>query len=98
MPALKIALLSLMLAGCVAERSVWLRADGKPETGPQIQLDKAACLGEVQKANMAPVYGGLAGAITRDVQANDVARGCMAEKGYLFVPESEVFKRTAASQ
>jgi len=52
-------------------------------------------LGERQKADMSgTVYtgGGLAGvaaAIGRSQQASDVQRGCMAQRGYILVPEDQ---------
>lgn len=83
---------------------VWVRTDGhrlaeNPAYGQQFSIDKTICLGEVQKtAATAPIiyYQGLAGAIDAAMiqqQHNqaylDIIKGCMAQKGYVYVPLSQ---------
>jgi hypothetical protein len=59
-------------------------------------MDTTVCNGEMQKANMSGITyggGGLAGvaaAIDRGKSADQVAQGCMAQKGYVEVPEDQV--------
>jgi hypothetical protein len=70
-----------------------------PTYGPKFDLDKAQCVGEVQKsATGAPIiyYQGLAGAIDAAIIQNqqqgayvDIMKGCMAGKGYAMVPQSQ---------
>jgi hypothetical protein len=83
---------------------VWVRLDGQRITGSPIleqqsEVDKAICAGQTQQAavGMAPVYySGLAGAISaaaisnqRSAALTDVAKGCMAQRGYMRVPLSQ---------
>lgn len=85
---------------------LWLRADGQrasdnPALRTQFELDGTACLGERNKANLSGVTvtgGGLMGvaaAVERSEAADTVQRGCMAEKGYLLVPEDQATARQA---
>jgi len=90
---------ALALAECAtAPKMMWLRADGQrardnPALATQYELDSTSCLGERNKAALSGVTftgGGLAGiaaGVERSNAADTVARGCMAEKGYLQVPE-----------
>src|SRR3954453_17816323 len=101
--------LSMAAAGCAqAPKMVWIRTDGEhiranPAHEQKLELDKLACNGEMQKANLSGVTlsgGGLAGAIAqsnRDASAVGVARGCMADRGYLYVAEAEAESRLAAA-
>jgi hypothetical protein len=89
------------LSACAQQpKMTWLRADGQrsldnPAVKTQFELDSTACLGERNKAALSGVTftgGGLAGlaaAADRSNAADTVARGCMAEKGYLLVPEEQ---------
>ena len=95
------------LAGCAtAPKMLWLRADGQrasdnPALRTQFELDGTACLGERNKASLSGVTvsgGGLAGmaaAADRSAAADTVQRGCMAEKGYLLVPEDQAEAKQA---
>ncbi|WP_143029470.1 hypothetical protein [Bradyrhizobium brasilense] len=95
------------LIGCAAApKMLWLRADGQrasdnPVLRTQFELDGTACLGERNKANLSGVTvtgGGLAGvaaSIERSNAADTVQRGCMAEKGYLLVPEDQADAKQA---
>ncbi|MCA6109613.1 hypothetical protein [Bradyrhizobium cenepequi] len=95
------------LGGCAAQpKMLWLRADGQRAAGnpalvTQFELDSTACLGERNKAALSGVTvsgGGLAGVaaqIDRSNAADTVARGCMAEKGYLQVPEDQATAKQA---
>lgn len=105
---LRIALSSafaLCLAGCAAQtQMVWSKGDGPPPTPTQFELDKVACEGEVQRANLGAGNAycrGIAGCavtgIVRGVQLADVRKGCMAAKGYLLVPDPNAPAPTAAA-
>jgi len=67
--------------------SAWRRI--RPQQ--QFEIDKTICKGEGERANLSGATisrGGVDGAIAdleRSDRANDVARGCMAEKCYLQV-------------
>ena len=86
---------------------VWVRADGQrigghPALEQKVELDKTICNGETQKANMSavPVYTtGVLSAIAiqqqRQGMANDIGKGCMAEKGYVYVPASVAEEKSA---
>jgi hypothetical protein len=88
---------AVICAGCAQQpKQVWIRADGEPATAVaahQFELDKMMCEGDMQKASMSGVnfcrgvvdcaFEGAA----RNQQANIVGKGCMAQKGYVSVPE-----------
>ncbi|MBR0696743.1 hypothetical protein [Bradyrhizobium lablabi] len=107
MRKLGIVVLCASLGGCAAApKMLWLRADGQrasdnPVLRTQFELDGTACLGERSKANLSGVTvtdGGLAGiaaAAERSQAADSVQRGCMAEKGYLLVPEDQAEAKQA---
>lgn len=92
---------ALLLSGCAqTPKMLWVRADGmrlaeNPGLRTQFELDTTSCLGERNKAALSGVTvsgGGLAGlaaAVDRSNAADTVARGCMAEKGYLLVAEDQ---------
>jgi hypothetical protein len=100
--------LCTVLAGCAAApKMMWIRADGQsaranPVLMTQAELDGTACLGERNKANLSGVtftgggLSGIAAAVDRSNAADTVQRGCMAEKGYLLVPEDQVDERQAS--
>lgn len=102
-----IAALCVALGGCAAApKMVWLRVDGQtvrenPVLQTQAEIDGTSCLGERNKAALSGVTvasGGLAGAMAaadRSNAADTVARGCMAEKGYLLVREDEAEAKRA---
>ena len=92
---------------------VWVRIDGQsvrdnPTLEQQFVLDGTICKGETQKSavGMAPIYyRGIAGAINAGIIESqrqdalvDVAKGCMAEKGYIYVTEQEGEARIAAAK
>jgi hypothetical protein len=92
------AVIGLGVAGCNTTQNqayTWARADGKAVSPAQFELDKTICLGETQKSavGMAPIYyhgiGGAVGAAIIENQRGDalkdVAKGCMAQHGYLQV-------------
>ena len=94
-----VALLASSLVSCAkpAPEMVWIRLDGQrastnPVLAQQFETDRTICLGKTQQANLSGVaiyQGGIHGAIAmneRAQAADAVARGCMAEKGYEFVP------------
>jgi hypothetical protein len=83
---------ALILAGC-APHMTWLRADGvapsaDPVINQQFEMDRTVCQGELQKANLS---GSLRdwSAISRGSAVNQVGQGCMAQKGYVAVPEEQ---------
>jgi hypothetical protein len=77
------------------------RASGNPVLTEQFDVDKTICLGERQKAALSGVTvasGGLAAGLAaqdRTNSADAVARGCMAEKGYLLVPAEQADSKQA---
>ncbi|MGY3622002.1 hypothetical protein [Bradyrhizobium sp. USDA 10063] len=97
----------IVVALCAAApKMLWVRADGQRANGnpaliTQFELDSNSCLGEHNKAALSGVMvsgGGLAGVaaeIKRSNAADTVARGCMAEKGYLQVPEDQAAAKQA---
>ena len=107
MRILGIVALCAALGGCAAApKMLWLRADGQratenPVLKTQYELDATSCLGERNKANLSGVTftgGGLGGVIAaqnRSDAADTVQRGCMAEKGYLLVPEDQAPQKQA---
>ena len=83
-----VLLASATLAGCVYELSrpqqkmVWLRLDGQRGAGnplltQQFETNLTMCLGRVQQDN------------ERSQPVDSVAKACMAEKGYIQVPEDQ---------
>lgn len=90
-----------MVAGCTAApKMLWVRADGQrasenPVLKTQYELDSTSCLGERNKAALSGVtmtgggFEGIVASAERSNAADTVARGCMAEKGYLMVPEEQ---------
>jgi hypothetical protein len=104
---LGIVALCAALGGCAAApKMLWVRADGQrgtenPVLRTQYELDATACLGERNKADLSGVTltgGGFSGIIAAQNRANaadTVQRGCMAEKGYLLVPEDQAIQKQA---
>ena len=96
------------------EKLIFIRTDGQQIRGnaaleQQGQIDKTICLGQTQQSalGMPVVYtgGGLAGALDaaaiqgqRQASLTDVAKGCMAQKGYVQVRESDAPERLAEYQ
>jgi hypothetical protein len=60
-----------------------------PVLNQQFDMDRTICQGDMQKANLS---GSLRdwGAISRGTAVSQVGQGCMAEKGYVLVPEDQV--------
>jgi hypothetical protein len=99
--------LAVLLAGCAAQpKPVFIRLDGQsiagnPVLAQQFEIDKTICEGDTQKANMAGVnlcrgtvdclYAG----IERNNQMLSVAKGCMAQHGYMLVAEEEAEAKKA---
>lgn len=99
----------LMLCGCATQppvRMVHIRTDGQSIRGnpaliQQFEIDRTICEGEMSKANM----GGTQfcrGTLDCAIQANErgmgmqaVGKGCMAQRGYIQVPEPEMDARLA---
>jgi hypothetical protein len=78
-------LLCLLLASCAAEPKDWTRPDGHAISSAQLQLDKTACKGEVDKANMNgnSNISSVDMPLGMDPQDMRVFKGCMAARGYL---------------
>ena len=96
-----------VLSACVSTPPpmMWMRVDGQqgkgnPALEQEFEIARTACLGDSQKANMSGVTlgGDYSAAFARGQAASDVFKGCMAEKGYLMVPASEVQERAAAAR
>lgn len=99
--------LILALGGCAtAPKMTYIRTDGQHIKGDavreqQFQVDAAICNGEMQKANVSGVTftgGGIAGAVAaanRSSAVGQVGQGCMAEKGYVIVPEEQAEAKLA---
>jgi hypothetical protein len=105
---LGIVALCAALGGCATAPPPmqWIRTDGKRAAGDlvlaqQFDVDRTVCLGERQKAALSGVTiasGGFAAALAaqdRGNSADAVAKGCMAEKGYVLVPEDQAEERRA---
>lgn len=108
MRILGIVALCAALSGCATAPPPmqWIRTDGKRSAGDpvlaqQFDVDRTVCLGERQKAALSGVTlasGGFAAALAAQERGNSadaVAKGCMAEKGYLLVPEDQAEVRRA---
>jgi hypothetical protein len=77
-------LLCLFLAGCAAEPKGWTRPDGRSINSTQLEMDRTACKGEVDKANMAGKHDSSVDMpLGMDPQDMRVFKGCMASHGYL---------------
>ena len=99
--------LAVLLASCATSpKMLWVRTDGKPASADpvlaqQFEVDTTVCLGERQKADLSGVTvtsGGLAGiaaSMQRSQSADAVQKGCMAQRGYILVPEEEAASRSA---
>jgi hypothetical protein len=85
---------------------VWIRTDGQritenPAFAQKFEVDKTVCEGEMQKANLsgAQFCRGLADCIIQGQQRGSavgiVGKGCMADRGYVLVPEDEAPSRLA---
>ena len=102
--------LALVLASCAVKpevKMVNIRTDGQsirgnPALVQQFEIDKAICEGEMSKANMGGTQfcRGIIDCAAQSQQRGQgmqvVGRGCMAERGYIYVPESEMEERLAA--
>ena len=108
MRILGVVALCVALGGCATAPPpmAWIRTDGKraagdPVLAQQFDVDRTVCLGERQKATLAGVtiangtLGAAFAAQERGNSADAVAKGCMAERGYLMVPEDQAEERRA---
>ena len=77
-------LLCGLLVGCAAEPKEWTRPDGHPINPAQLELDRTACKGEVEKAAVTGQAKSTVGMpLGMDNQDMRVFKGCMASRGYL---------------
>jgi hypothetical protein len=102
-----LAVVAMVSAGCAQQpKNIYLRVDGQsgrnnPVLAQQYEVDSTMCVGERNKANLSGVtvasggFAGLAAQIDRSNSADTVQRGCMAEKGYLLVPEDQAEAKQA---
>lgn len=102
--------IAIALFGCATKpevQMVWMRADGQrvgsnPALQSQFELDKIACNGEMQKAGLSGTQfcrSGVDCAIASSVRGNQmeaVGKGCMADRGYLYVSVDEAEARMSA--
>jgi hypothetical protein len=83
---------------------LYLRADGvapgsDPVLNQQFEMDRTVCNGDRQRASLSGVtfagggWGAVAAQANRNQAAGQVAQGCMAEKGYVLVPEDQVAQK-----
>lgn len=98
---------ALLLFGCAEQvKNSWVRADGQsirqsPAFMQQYETDSMICNGETQRANLqSTAYcQGIAGcAVAGAVRGNQlqtVANGCMAQRGYVLVPEDQAEAKAA---
>jgi hypothetical protein len=98
---------ALLLFGCAQQvKQSWVRLDGQsirenPLFLQQYETDSMICTGETQKANLqSNAYcQGIAGCVVagavRGNQLQTVANGCMAQKGYVLVPEDQAAAKAA---
>jgi hypothetical protein len=97
--------------GCVQQPPpppmVWIRTDGisikeNPAFAQKFDVDKTVCEGEMQKANLSgtQICRGLADCIVQGQQRGSavgiVGKGCMADRGYVLVPEDQAQSQMAA--
>jgi hypothetical protein len=101
----------IALASCTtaqpADPMIFIRTDGQsvkdnPAVEQQFEIDKTICLGQTQATNLSsnPVFTNnvlINAEITdaRVAQITDVAVGCMAGRGYVYVPLSQAPARAA---
>jgi hypothetical protein len=92
-----VALAAAVSACATTPKMAWVRADGQPVDGtPQLatrfELDKTACRGEMQKADLSgsSYCRGLVGCVATGIERGnamaDVGKGCMADRGYMLRP------------
>lgn len=92
---------TISAAGCaIAPQMAVVRTDGQsirenPKLQQALDIDRKVCEGETQKANLSGVtigggsVGALAAAIERQESARTVMIGCMAQRGYVLVPQEQ---------
>lgn len=101
-----VAALAFVCACAPQIKNTWIRADGQrgmgnPALAQQFEMDKTICEGEMQKANLAGSAAcyGLANcvgvAVARDQSMGVVGKGCMAQRGYVLVPEDQAEAKAA---
>ena len=98
MRALSAILLAVSIGGCASPQMAWIRLDGvrgngDPVLTQQFELDKTTCLGEIPRANSSG--GSAVAAADLSVTVSEVARACMADKGYVLVRENEADAKAA---
>jgi hypothetical protein len=76
-----------LLTASAREPKDWTRPDGQVINPAQLQLDKTACEGEVEKAAVSGQAKSTINApLGMDNQDMRVFKGCMATRGYLAAP------------
>lgn len=101
-----VCVVAVLAVGCAQQqRMMWVRADGQsgPTAATQFEMDRAACEGEMQKANLSGSsycrgFGDCLGtSIARGQAMTTVGKGCMASKGYLERPDPSQTPQTVAT-
>ena len=87
----------ISLAGCNDPGWGWKRTDGQsarndPALHARFEADKSTCVAEMQKAGLSGSAGDRGGALqaSRRIDALDSIRDCMAQRGYVAVPKSQL--------
>jgi hypothetical protein len=100
--AFRILMVTLAVSACATPKPlVWLKTDGQyvagsPALETQFSIDRTACDGEAQKANLSAGTNYMGGAFARAIEegrrnqaAERVLDGCMAGKGYVHVEAAQ---------
>jgi len=78
------AALSLAVAACTTMPTTWTRVDGQPVNPTQLEADRLACSGDVEKAAVQGQARSTIGVpLGMDRQDYRIFVGCMAQHGYL---------------
>jgi hypothetical protein len=102
-------LLACATAAPPADPFVWVRTDGQgfsdnPAFSQQWDTDRVICEGEMQKANLSGVsicrgaIDCIAASAARGESMSTVGRGCMAQRGWVLVHQSEAASYLATAR
>lgn len=104
---LGLGLAAITLVACQQTvKNLWVRTDGQtvkdnPALASQFEVDKVVCEGEMSKANLSGTQfcRGIIDCASQSVARSEavmvVAKGCMAQRGYILVPETEAEAKSA---
>jgi len=67
-------------------------AKADPALHAKFKFDRTGCVGQMQKSGLSAPVSGRSSTLqtTRRVEAMDVMRDCMAQRGYVIVPKAEI--------